>query len=524
MQNAPEVSGVPRLTSPDGIALGPILVGLWAARARIAVLALTGLIVVWALAAIVFLFRPVRQENTLAFQLNFEGVVNGTYPDGSRFSPSDIVNTTVLQEVYRRNALNRFIEFEDFNDAIAVTAANPELDRLRREYGDRLQDRRLTPADKRKLEDEYADRAALLQNGKFTLVLDLDRPFERWPENLAGKVLDDTLSVWAGQSRDRGVFKFDLNTFSDKILDDLDPETDDYPMLLDRMRVSIERILLNLEDLEKIPGARLIRVGENHLSLGEVKLMLQDDVKYRLKMIEAPVYASGLYRDPTLAAAYVREQLARLQRETDAVQSRISSARQALKDYEASRLGVTSVRGEKSDTFAAPAASIGDSFIDRVLDLSTRATDTSFRQGLVRSILALNDALANLANEREVYVNMQASLARQRAAGSPVGADVEPWVAGQTKTLMQSVRRELDYVRLLHAAIAERNLQPSMAYTVPDPVLQNSIASLSLRAIGMIGAGGWLFYMGIALAILTWQRVLSPSRLRPPAPGRSVGA
>jgi hypothetical protein len=507
MQNAPEISETPRPTPLAGPALGSILACLWEARARIAVMALTGLIVVGALAAIVFLFRPVRQENALAFQLNFEGVAKGAYPDGSRFSPSDIVNTTVLQEVYRRNALNRFIEFEDFNDAIAVTSANPELDRLRREYGDRLQDRRLTPADKRKLEDEYADRAALLQNGKFTLVLDLDRPFERWPENLAGKVLDDTLSVWAGQSRDRGVFKFDLNTFSDKILDDLDPETDDYPMLLDRMRVSIERILLNLEDLEEIPGARLIRVGENHLSLGEVKLMLQDDVKYRLKMIEAPVYATGLYRAPTLAAAYVREQLARLQRETDAVQNRITSARQALRDYEASRLGVTSVRGEKRETFAAPAASIGDSFIDRVLDLSTRATDTSFRQGLVRSILALNDTLADLANEREVYVNMQASLARQRAAGDTAGSDVEPWVAGQIKTLMAEVRRELGYVRLLHAAISERNLQPSMVYTVPDPVLQVRVSPLGLRAIVLLSAFVWLSYVAAMLAVFAWRRV-----------------
>jgi hypothetical protein len=485
-------------TSAD-LGLGQVLSLWWRQRARFALLALAGAAIVALLAAVVLAIRPARQETTLVFRLLFEGVDRGQYPTGKRFTPSDIVTTKVLQEVYRRNALERFIKFEDFKDALAVTARNPAIDRLRREYQGRLQDRRLTPADKKKLEEEYELQAKPLLGGQYTLVLDIPGSFARWPETLAGKVLDDTLAAWAEQSRDLGVFKFDLNTFSENILTEINPDTDDYPVLLDRLRVVIERVRENLNELARVPGARLVRVGERKVSLGELEAALNDDVKYRLSMIEAPVYTLNFSRNRTLSGAYIREQLFRLQRETQSVRSQIAAAKEGLADYSASRSGASS----GGEGIAGGAG--GDSFIDRMLDLSTRGSDVAFRQDLVNEMVRLGAREAALEDERSIYEKMQKSLAQNSAAAKERRAELEPWVQEQIRDMMTKLRRTLGEVALLHREISERNLQASMVYAVPDPVQQETVSRFTLGLVLKLSAAIWILFMGTTLVVQAWR-------------------
>jgi hypothetical protein len=484
------------------IGLGTIVSFWWNRRTRFVLQGLAVAAGVLLLGVAALALRPVRQETTLGFQLLFDGVERGQYPNGKRFSPSDIVATKVLQEVYRRNALERFIKFEDFKDALVVTNLNPALERLRREYQAKLQDRRLVPADRKKLEDEYDVQAKPLQGGRYTLVLDIKGPFSRWSETLAGKVLDDTLATWAEQSRDRGVFRFDLNTFSENILAEIDPDSDDYPVLLDRLRVTIERIRGNLAELARVPGARLVRVGDRKVSLGELELSLNDDVKYRLSMIEAPVYTMNFSRNRTLSGAYIREQLFRLQRETQTVQSQIAVAREGLEGYSASRAGATA--GNEGSAGGLPS----DSFIDRLLDLSTRGSDVSFRQDLVNEIIRLGDQEAALQDERLIYQKMQTALGETgKVAVAVRRAELEPWVQEQIKDMLQKLRRTLGEVSLLHREISERNLQPSIIYTVREPAQQVSLSRVDLRLVVMGSVAIWLAAMAGLMGLAAWREM-----------------
>lgn len=491
-------------TSADA-GLGQVLNIWWRQRVWLALLALAGAAVVALLAAVVLAIRPARQETTLVFRLLFDGLDRGQYPTGRQFTPSDIVTTKVLQEVYRRNALERFIKFEDFKDALAVTARNPAIDRLRREYQGKLQDRRLTPADRQKIEEEYELQARSQLGGQYTLVLDVPGSLARWPETLAGKVLDDTLAAWAEQSRDQGVFKFDLNTFSENILAEINPDTDDYPVLLDRLRVVIERVRQNLTELARVPGARLVRVGERQVSLGELEAGLNDDVKYRLSMVEAPVYTMNFSRNQTLSGAYIREQLFRLQRETQSVRSQIAATQDGLADYSASRSGATP--GNEGNAGGA----VGDSFIDRMLDLSTRGSDVAFRQELVNEMVRLGTREADLEDERSIYEKMQKAFGQNSDAARERRAEFEPWVQEQIRDMMAKLRRTLEEVALLHREISERNLQASMVYAVPDPVQQETVSRLSLGLVLKLSVAAWIFFMGATLVVQAW-RGLSGSR------------
>jgi len=108
----------------------------WGERRRIILLALAGLVVGAGVVLAVIVMRPTQPISALTLRLLFYGVERGEYPNGIRFTPADIVATPVLDEVYHRDQLQKYVRFDDFKNAWTVINNNPALDQLRREYED----------------------------------------------------------------------------------------------------------------------------------------------------------------------------------------------------------------------------------------------------------------------------------------------------------------------------------------------------------------------------------------------------
>ena len=109
----------------EGLNLSEILHTWWRSRTRIVLLALTGLVAAVAVLLVVYVLRPSYQEASMPFRLLFTGVDKGLYPDGTEFSPADLVATPVLEKVYERNGLTRYLPFDRFKSALAVIDNNP---------------------------------------------------------------------------------------------------------------------------------------------------------------------------------------------------------------------------------------------------------------------------------------------------------------------------------------------------------------------------------------------------------------
>lgn len=501
----------------EGPGLLEIIGAWWRARTRIMLLGLAGVVIAAGVVSAVYLARPSQQEATVTVRLLFKGVQDGQYPNGMRFTPADIVATPVLEEVYRNNRLEKFVKFDDFKNAFAVINTNPALDRLRREYRDQLDARNLSAVDRSKLEDDFAAKVKALQNGEFTLVALLGGRFSSWPASLTGKIMDDILSVWVEQSRTRGVFKFDLNIYSDNILSDLSVPKGDYLVFLDRLRVTINRILANLDDLAAIPGANLLRVGEKQMSLQEMQVALQDDLRFKLDAIEAPVYAMGMYGNRSLAEAYLHEQIFRLQLETQEDKSSADAVAQALAGYNASRPGASAVEGAAAGGSAAMGGGtlipqISESFLDRVLSLSSQNADVAFRQRLVQQSIDIQQSLGKVQSEQERYTRMLQLLAKSEAMTDSQGTDVEKWVEQQVAALLSNLADTIKYVQLLHEEVSQQNLQPSTVFTVVVPLSQDRVSVVSMTRIGLIVAMAFCVYLGSVLVIVAWRSTRDASR------------
>lgn len=487
----------------NSLGLGDIVNSVWNLRLRIALVALVGAVVAGFLLIAAIGFMPAKQQSQLKFRLLFQGADKGLYPNGAKFVPSDLVSTPVLQEVYRRNRLETFIPFEDFKNALVVTNSNAATDRLQREYENRIKDRRLLPVDRMKLESEFAARALAAQDGEYTLLLEVEGAFTRWSGNLAGKVLGDVLYVWAEQSRNRGVFRFDFNILSDNILNEISADVSDYPILLDRIRITMDRVSTNLEQLSKTPGARLVRAGDKKISLEEVEVLLRDDLRYRLRMIEIPVYALGLERERIMSDAYVTEQLFRIQRETENFETRKGNVQQALLKYSESR---AAGQGDVADGTGSTRPAAG-SFLDQVLDLSVQGGDIAFRQSLVKEQLALSEQIIALDHEREIYGKMKNRAINREIALQVQREDLEPWVQDQIKGIVSRLGVAIGYAKALHEEISQRNLQPSMIYVAIDPLEQDTVAKIGGMKLLVVFGFLWAVYVAGVTVIMAWSRL-----------------
>lgn len=505
----------PRQSNPsdESLPLGAIIETWWRQRVVILALILTGGIAAFLLAATLYLNRPVRRESILNFRLLFQGVEDGKYPNGERFSPSDIVSTAILQKVYDRDGLSKFTKFDAFKNSVVPTPDNPELNSLRREYEDRLAARMLSPIERQKLENEFREKAAALKNAEFTLILSSGSRFKSWPDALSAKILTDTLNIWLADSRDRGVFRFDFNVYSTNVLPS-DTADEDYLIYVDQIRLAIKRIESNIAELQSVPGADLLRVGPNNISLGELHARLEDAVQYQLGTIESCIIQFGFFHNKELAKAYLRDQLFRLQLTTDELKAQIKTIEDVQTSYadsSAMRNGTVAATGAAGVAQGGLGAGSGtmiaqlsDTFLDRVMKLSDRSSDVVFRQGLANRIIAIQNQATDIDTTRQLYMRQLDALQSKTSLSDTSGA-TKQWMEKQLSQLMVDLRSALDDLQLFHQELSQRNLEPGTAYDLIGPVRQVAISMLSLgKILGFSILLGTLI-VGTGVLIITWR-------------------
>jgi hypothetical protein len=463
-----------------------------------------------------YFLRPAQREGRVEVRLLFTGVEQGLYPNGTRFTLADIIAEPVLQEVYRRHKLEKAIGFEDFRHAFAVLHRNEALEDLRDDYAGRLEDKSLSQVERTKLEDEYESRRRALSNGDCVLVI---KPAaETWPTGITAALAEDVLKVWEEQTRRRGAFKFNLDIYSANIISDIAPYRDDYLVLLDRIRVTINRILRNIEALENVPGAPLVRAGAKQVSLGELKALLRDDLRYKLSLIESPVYGLGLYRNRTFSQAYIDEQLFRLSRETTAAKHKRLTVEQALASYAASgavqSANAAVAAGGSGAALAAGNAlipQISESLLNRMLDLSSQQSDVMFRQDLTRRQVDFGNQLAEIENERQIYENMLRQLNTPNPEMEQERDTMQSWVSRQVAAMLKTLEEALGNLGLLYDEISRRSLEPATVYTVTEPFAFARASAISLGRIALVVALLSAAYTGWVL-----HRVATRPRLKSP--------
>jgi hypothetical protein len=493
-----------RWVEDDAISLTAMIATIWRYRKTVAG-TIAGILLLFLFAAAgLFLLAPAERVATMQFRLLFDGADRGQYPNGTAFRGAEIIASPVLSEVFETNELQRFGTFHDFKNAVFIVETSAEADLLGYEYQKKLTDAKLTPVDRARIEDEFRRK-------REALPVEYALSFRRWERvgrmqsELMSKVLEDTLAIWARQAAERkGALKYNVSVLSRNILPQGAIESEDYIIVVDMLRSKILRILANIDAVSTLPGAAVVRVGSERISLAEARANLEDVYRFKVQPLIGMIRSTGLSKDPEMAVLYLENQLFQNRLESNEAAGKVRTLQASLRQYmQEERVAVSMPQTPAGQSGGQAASSgglgvpalipqFGESFLDRLVQMSSQNNDVRFRQDITERVIGEGVKAVSLEKDTAYYEDLIAALRgtlQRSVAADAVRERAGAIVKTRAEESVQDIRRWIDQVNAIYEELSARQLNPStLLYAVTKPFTVRTTRALSVRTLAMAGA------------------------------------
>ncbi|WP_316346935.1 hypothetical protein [Desulfuromonas acetoxidans] len=472
------------------LSLSDLVAGVWRYRVPLFMSVVVGICLSVIGVATLYFVTPSTQTATLSFRVLFEGADKEQYPNGLPFSPTDILAGPVLQSVYQENALDRFVPFDEFKGALFISETNEAITLLDKEYQQKLSNSKLSTVDRQILEDEYREKRRSLSNESFKLNLAYDGLVASIPDDVMNKVLKDVLETWVVVTEtQKGVLKYRVPIYSRNILPLSLLASQDYIVTIDIFSNKIDSVFKNIEQLEDLPGAQLVRVGDSLISLEEIVANLHDTQRYKLDPLVGLVRSTGLSKDPTLASLYLENQLFQINLDQKEAQDKINVLEKSLTAYMekssiaekmATNGGNSTQLGSVSTTYIPQ---FGDSFLDRLVEMSSQSNDVEFRQKVVDMIVDEGMTVAALDKKAQYYRSLIDAMKRTQDPTAELKG-----VLDEIKTRFTEIESDivtaLDNVNEVYRVLSSNNLNPQAGfYTITAPLTVATVHAVNVKKV-----------------------------------------
>jgi hypothetical protein len=475
-----------------------------AAYRGVIAIALGAVAIAYLLIAVAFyLMAPSRQITSIPFRLTFEGALIGTYPNGYKFSTAEITSNEVLLAAYNRNQLGDFIDYPTFSRSVFVLEFNREYERLAAEYQAQLSDAKLTAVERDRIAREFELKRASLSKSDYSInYVASTRKFRTAPRSVIEKTLRDALNIWAGNAvTNKHVLEYGVPVLSRNVIDINLIRSEEPFVNLVLLRTRITELIEHVGLLRKLPGADLVRTKDRRATLAEVSADLQDIVRFRIDPFIAT--SAGNLIDRTSTLRVLEAQLVFDESQLNAAKAREDVLRNALAAYEKDRsqslpspsLSQSPATDRQGGETVMP--QMNDTFLDRLIAITTDTADREFRQKLVNDIrtAALQVIPLQQAVTHDQYL---VDVVRRQAGGAAPNREA---IDAEWKSLTIAVERAVRETSEIYAA-ASRQLNPSTElFTVPAPSTRRIERSVSLRQLALGGVVTLLLSAAIIIAL-----------------------
>ncbi len=501
------------LNEYDGISLKDMMLSLWEYRRIIAILILAATLLIGGTGVLIFMFQNKESTTRLQFRLDFDGVEKNEYPNGTKFSTADILVSPVLVSVFNSNDLKRYLNLEDFRASLAVIQTNDKVRLLEYEYAPKLEDKRLTVEQRSRLEAEFLEKKKNIMVPVFNILLSGNKSLESIPSNFRVKVLNDILSNWAEYAeRVKGVNKFQIPLVSQKILTKEDLDNQDYLVGVDMLRNTTERILRDIEKLQKIPGAANFRLQENGVSLQDLKYRILDMDKFKISPILGVIRLGGITKDDKVTRVYLQHRIFELKiREEDATsREKIYEAsfnnygqgiRTTLAEVDAGQRYQPS-NAQSSSGLPTTINQLGESFLSSIIKMSQENLDAKFRQELTEKIILEGLAKVQIVSDLKYYERLFSELSIPEEKNQQIEAkdQIRTIVIASVDQIHNALIRTIGELNDIYLNLSMANLNPSSTlFTVTEPAFTYNERGLNLKKVVSYIAVIWVLAVGCIL-------------------------
>ena len=467
------------------------------------------------LVAAAYVFLPKKVRAGLEFTLTFPDAALGIYPNKLPFRPEDLLETSLLRRIYEENGLAAFLKFEEFKSGLSLERSGNDLELLQKEFRARLDDRKLTLADREKIEAQYETQLKTLPPTTYRLnFVQTARSARLIPPAKLTKVLEEILRRWS----DDAVLQKKVLAFAARLPGEmLLPENRRDPLvalmeLMERTRVLAE----GLGELSRLPGGYQASLGDG-ARLVDLGLRLDALQEVRIPQIRSALF--GNIADPAQAAAIERVFRLQVRMREDRLrlaQEKLKSAVSTYRDYLASRPSAPASTGRAAAEASGKASAggtqlqISDTFLAKLMERGRGNEDAQYRATLVEKIrggrLQVAEEEAALRETREIVEGLTRDGVTTEKAAAPAKARpvaAEPAGTDFAAVLLQGCR-ELNALigdaEKLRALVTENYMSPQTSlYRITLPVLAESSSALTPRNVGLFLAV--FVFLGLGLTL-----------------------
>lgn len=335
-------------------------------------------------------------------QFTFNGVNEGQYPDGTPFTPTDLLSPVIIQRVHEQNNLEEYgLSLANFSNALSISAYAPTRQFIVQRFRQELERAGSSSAEVSQVEQRFAQ--ALERASRSYAILTLDLKDGLMPthsvidDQLARKVLLDIPRVWARyMTEEAGVFAEDLRLYSAQAITGSVLGVMDDIVLADIIKSRFSLLRSNIQAIKSLYNSGTVRDPETGLRLGDIEAQADWLEDFVLEEARATLVGGAVSTNRDATRRFFNGRIEQLSRQRDLWLQRAERVEEALQSYNRGSSGNASpTSGSSGGSVALPEElrggttipQFGSDFLDRLVELGGDSGDVSFRQNLTRERL-----------------------------------------------------------------------------------------------------------------------------------------
>lgn len=361
------------------------------------------------LSALVFVYQvggfviDKSDQAITSVHFNFKGADEGRYPNGASFSPQELVSNAVLGEVYKE-LIDPDVGYDNFSQSITLSpgfAGSSDLESvvtvlLGKEKG-------MSIAEFNDAIGTYT--ASLLSKSRTNIHLTLDLKIVNGDMQLASKVFNRILQIWAKQAlQDKGVLSVVNQPIKPLSLSDNQDE------ILVRVNILSDTLDLLRGQVRGLQGnnvAKTVTDPETGLSLQDISHQLNMEARYKVAILKDLIIKSGVgVGNDEWHKGFRSARLGRLEREKDSLERMVKvydgAISQFNKQQEVENSGSNSNQGG-GDSTQVYSPQYNDDLVNSLLQLGSKMADPEYRKQLLQKKIELSSDLQTVITEIEFY-------------------------------------------------------------------------------------------------------------------------
>ncbi len=439
----------------DEIDLGELIANIWNTKWRVIIALVVVAALYIAFMAAQFLTSAQTTRYSQVFDLTFEGLSDGQFPDGSPFVMSDIIGPSVVNRVYRDNQLSEYgLTLDDFRRALSIEPYSPEYFLIRARYQQRLNNDDLSASEISDLQNAMQREMSVAQSGSVRLNLQL--PVDNdLPAHIAQDVLLNIADTWAQRAiEERGVLRLNLPIYSARIFDESRFEELDYLIGIELLLDNIELIQGNVEALKEQPNAANVVDEQSGFNLEDLDKAIRDVAEYDLRQLIDPVQELGLTRNADVVRLFYNRQLQDLRLEQRYQEERARVTRDIMMAYSQSNEGGSTGSLVEGNPVSPQ---LGDAFLDRLIEISRQGGAQEFRQALTEQVLQFRtQALETERRIEEIQLTLDAIEGNVNNAEDELRASYAEEVQNSLPRILNTLSNYTEIIGRLHQQLGRQ--------------------------------------------------------------------